>query len=377
MKLTAAELSLLALTALPCTANAQSYLYMPATQGTAAVELAGYALHPFMQTDCRLQMFFSAAEAGASNFTTNGISMRYDGPIPQVGAPGPFSIQRLRIRVGTTSVNTPGASFAANLTQPLSEVFDGPWSYLPDPGSAFPHPWGAPAGAMEFAFSQPEAISIPNGGWFVVEMVMEGNNIANFGFSHAILDGISTTGGPTDGSSTPFGQGCSIAAGQAQATMATTGIHAPGAAFFLTGANLGSNVFAAGLIGLSNTSSTFGPLPLNVPGTGCDLLVSGELVTLLQTSAAGSIQAGPLAGAVVVPADPSFSGMQLYGQLASFVPGANSPWDMVFSNGVDIVLGGFATPGIGVYAISHSADANAAVADTIEPFGYALRVQTQ
>src|SRR5687767_1195240 len=115
-------------------ATAQGFLHLPASLSPATSELPNYALAPFAHGNSRVQMFFAASDVGASSFTANGRSLRWGGPLPQVGAPGPFGIQRLTLRIGATSVALPGATFAANLSQPLTTVLDGPWTYSPDPG---------------------------------------------------------------------------------------------------------------------------------------------------------------------------------------------------------------------------------------------------
>jgi hypothetical protein len=129
MRLTSLLSSLLA----AATLSAQATLTLPATASPSS-ELSSFSLVPFMQPESRVQMFYDATEVGASAFVATELALRYDGPIPQVGAPGPFTISRLQIRLGTTAVAAPGATFASNLTQPLTTVFDGPVSYLPDNG---------------------------------------------------------------------------------------------------------------------------------------------------------------------------------------------------------------------------------------------------
>ncbi len=366
--------SLTAVLLLANLACAQNFLYLPASLSPNTVELPSYNLRPFMQTNSRVQMFFSAAETGSSSFTASALSLRYDGPIPQVGAPGPFTVQRLRVGVGATAVGQPSASFGSNLSQPLVPVFDSAFSYMPDPGSAFPHPWAAPANSMRIPFSAPANIVIPVGGWLVVDVQMEGNNIANFGFSHAIVDGFTGTGGAVNGTATSFGQGCSVTNGGPTATMTTTGTHAPGAAHFVSGQNLGASTLALAILSGSNTTSQFGALPWNLPATGCNLYTDLDLSFVMFTDAAGAIAPNQQMGAISVPANSAFSGVTIYEQLVAIVPGAN-PFDLVLSDARAITLGSFTPPSIGVYSVSHGADANATFADRVEPFGYAARLE--
>lgn len=351
---------------------AQNTLELPATAGPGG-ELPNYALHPLMQSNSRVQMFYDATEVGASSFTADQIQLRYDGPLPQVGYPGPFAIQRLQVRIGTSTVVTPGARFADNLTQPLTTVVDGPWTYFPDPGTVLPHPWGAPNDSLTFTFTTPVPISIPAGGWLVVELVMEGNNIANFGFAHALLDGAATTGGPADGSGLNFGQGCALQ-GQPAPTIGSTGVRAPGAAFFLTGQNLGAGAPVFAIFGLSDTTSSFGPLPFQLPGTGCNFYSSTESYALVFADAGGTLEAQP-GTALAVPADNGFAGLVLFSQLAAYAPGANA-FDVVLSDGLETTLGSLLPAGRGTWAVSHGASAVAPIATDVEAFGYAVRLRT-
>ena len=354
--------------------SAQSYLTLPATAAPSS-ELPNYTLLPLMQVNSRVQMFYSATEVGSSNFIANQLELRFDGPVPQVGAPGPFLIQRLRIAIGTTAVAMPGARFADNLTTPLQPVFDAPWSFYPDPGSSSPHPWGAPNGSLTFAFQTPAAITIAPGSWLVVDVQMEGNNIANFGYSHALLDGANTTGGPVDGQAMNYGQGCSTGGTAPSASISSNGVRAPGAAMFLTGQNLGANAPVFGIFGLSDTTSTFGALPYRLPGTGCDLLTSIDLTTLLVADAAGAITGTQPGAALAVPADPGFIGLGLFAQLAAYAPGLN-PLNLVATDGLAISLGSLDPLGRGTYQVANGDSATAPVANSVKPFGYAMRLRT-
>jgi hypothetical protein len=346
--------------------SAQNYLELPAT-ASPSLELPNYSILPFMQPNARVQMFYDATEVGSSTFVADQIELRYDGPIPQVGAPGPFTITNLVIRVGTTDVPMPGANFSANLTQPLTTVVNGPWSYLPDPGSASPHPWGAPNGSLTFPFSTPVPIVIPPGSWFVVDVTMVGNNISVFGFSHAILDGAATTGGITNGTAAPYGQGCSAGIGLPAATVTATGTFAPGGAHFLNGQNLGANAIVVAVYGLTSGAFT-------LPGTNCTLLASLDVTSLLLADGTGAVTGNP-AAALALPADPAISGYVVYEQLGSLVAAAN-PWGIVLGNAVAVNLGTFANPGRGTYSVAHDTDAGATFGNTMRAFGYAMRVRT-
>lgn len=346
---------------------AQNYLTLPAN-AAPAFELSSFSTLPLMQPNARVQMFYDATEVGSAAFVADQLELRYDGPIPQVGAPGPFTITHLQIRIGTTDVAMPGANFNANLTQPLTTVLNGPWTYLPDPGSASPHPWGSPGGTLTFPFTTPTAVVVPAGSWFVVDVIMEGNNISQFGFAHAILDGAATTGGITNGTTAPYGQGCSAGTGLPAATVAASGTFAPGGAHFLNGQNLGANAPVIAIFGLSNA------LPIPLPGTSCTLLTSLDVTSLLLADGTGAVTGNP-AAALALPAEPAFSGFILYEQLGSLVPAAN-PWGIVLGNAVAVTLGSFANPGRGTYSVAHDTDAAAVLANTTRAFGYAMRVRT-
>ncbi len=357
--------------ALAASTDAQTFVALPAT-ANPGFELPGYTLVPFMQPNSRVQAFYDAAEVGAP-FVADRLELRHDGPIPQVGAPGPFSISNLEIRIGVSSVPTPTARFAGNLTQPLTTVFSGPWTYLPDNGSVAPHPWGGPAGTLTFPFTTPVPIAVGAGQWLVIEIAMQGNNISLFGFAHAILDGAATTGGPTNGTAVNYGQGCSAATGAPAATSVVTGLIAPGGAHALGGTSLGADAPAIGVFGISNTMS-FAPLPWTLPGTTCELLASVDATVGTVANAAGTV-AGASAITFALPATATIAGLTIYEQMASLVPTANS-WGLVLGDAVAVTIGGFAPPGRGTWLVSHETDANAPYADAVRAFGLGARLRT-
>ncbi len=350
---------------------AQTFVELPSTT-FPSFELPNFSQIPFMQPNARVQMFYDDTEVGTTPLLVDELALRYDGPIPQVGAPGPFSIQQLTIRVGTTAIPTPGADFAANLTQPLTTVYSGPWSYLPDNGSAAPHPWGGPGDSLRFPFQTQVPVALQAGEWLVVDVTMVGNDIQNFGFAHAILDGANTTGGVTNGAATAYGQGCSAGAGLPAASVGASGVFAPGAAHVLTGQNLGANAPVVGIFGLSN-SVAFAPLPFTLPGTSCALLASPDFTPVVLASGTGAVGGEQLV--LSLPADPAINGVVLYEQLASLVPAAN-PSGIRFSNGGERVLGGYTALGRGTYTVAHDNDASASFANVVRAFGYALQLRT-
>ncbi|MBL8722806.1 MAG: hypothetical protein JNK49_02105 [Planctomycetes bacterium] len=364
----------LCLAALGAAVPAQSFLSLPATANPAS-ELPNYTLLPLMQVNCRVQFFYTAAEVGMAQFQADQLEWRYDGPIPQVGYPGPFQIQRLRIDIGTTTNPMPGPRFADNLSQPLQPVFDGPWTFMPDPGSAFPHPWGGPNGSLAFPFQAPAAIDIPAGGWLVVDVRMEGNNIANFGYSHAILDGAPTSGGVVDGNLQLYGQGCPVAPGRPAASLSVSGTRAPGAAYFLSGQNLGAFAPVFTVFGLSNSHSGFGALPFPIPGSTCSILTSIDYYGVATADAAGFLSANQPGSAMAVPANPAFAGVQIYSQLATLAPSA-SAFGVAVSNAAAVTLGSFQPLGRGTYLVGNGDSALAPVATEVRAFGCAMRLRT-
>jgi hypothetical protein len=356
--------------------SAQSYLQMPDT-ANASAELSGFddLGLPFMSQNTRVQMFFDATEVGSSGFVADELALRYDGPIPQVGAPGPFTITRLQVRIGVTGVPMPGATFANNLTQPLTTVYDGPWSFLPDPGSSSPHAWGGVGNTLRFPFSTNVPIAIPAGSWLAVEFVVEGNNIFSFGYAHAILDGTSTSGGITDGTAVTFGQGCEAGVGQPPAAISTFGTYAPGAAHHVNATGLGANTIAVCVFGVDNLQTGGIPLPLTLPGTTCTVYVDPIFMNPILTDAAGAITGVQPAATLSMPADTAFNGLAVFEQVLSLVPAAN-PWGFVLTDAAQVDLGTFVTPGRGTYAVSHDTNANALYANDVRPFGYAMRLRT-
>lgn len=353
-------------------ASAQNYLTMPLTANPAQ-ELPNYGLLPFRAQHARVQMFFDATEVGASTFTATELSLRYDGPIPPVGPPGPFTIQDLQIRIGTTTVAIPESRFANNLTSPLTTVSSGQHTYYADQGSIGPQAWGEANGSLTFPFQTPVAITIPAGGWLVIEFAMTNNNFG--GVAHTFLDGANTTGGPIDGQAVAFGQGCSIGNGAPAITIGTAGRRAPGAAQFVTGQNLGANAPVFVLFGLDNTQSAFGPLPFRFPGTGCDLLTRIDANALTFATPGGALESGTPGNAFAVPADPAYAGLVLHEQLAALAPAAN-PLGLATSNAQTVTLGTITPPGRGTYAVGNNVDANATIATEVKAFGYAVRLRT-
>ena len=361
--------------ALTSVAAAQSFLYLPASGAPATSELNSYRIVPFMRSAARVQMFYDAGEVGASTFTATSASLRYDGPIPPVGASGPFSIQRVKVEVGSTTVAIPGPEFARNLSQPLTTAFDGTLTYWPDQGTSGPEPWGGPNDKLTFAFAQPVVVTIPPGGFLVVQLSIEGNDSG--GQAHTMLDAARGGGGAVDGFAVSSGSGCSAAQGQPDASIETSGVHAPGGVHSIHGTNLGANAPVFALLGVSDRNASFGALPFPVPGTACSLYTSWDLTLPgVLADASGAIAPFARGTTVALPAVPQLSGGALYEQLVSYVPGAN-PWGLVFSDLRTVVLGQLVPPSPGFYAVSHGFSATAPVADDAGPYGYALRLQVQ
>lgn len=347
--------------------QAQGDVFLPATASPTS-ELPNFSLVPFMQPNARVQMFYDAAEVGGSPFVADRMSMRFDGPIPQVGAPGPFTIARLQLRLGVTDVLAPGMHFQSNLTAPTTTVFDGPLTYFPDSGSMSPGPWGGTGDTLSFPFSTPLPIVVNPGQWLVVEMVMEGNNIASFGFAHAIVDGINATGGPTNGTTTTIGAGCSVTPGDPAASLVVDGLVAPGGTHFLKGQHLGVNRFGAVIVGFSDQ---LGGVPMGP--ANCSLFPTPDVVAFLQYDVNGALPGMGIP--LSIPANPAFSGVSLFEQLAS--ADFSLPDDgIVMSNALQVTMGTFTMPDRGVYMVAHDLDDEAEYANMVRPFGFAVRFRT-
>ncbi len=356
--------------------SAQSHLYLPASFSPNQNELNRYDWVPLMQPDARVQAFYGATETGTPAFVATGISLRFDGPIPQVGLPGPFTIKRLRVRVGTSTVGQPQSVFADNLTSALATAFDQQVTYWPDNGSRMPEPWGGQNDTLTFPFAAPVPIAIPQGGWFVVELLIEGNDIA--ARAHAMLDGQLGSGGPVDGSANSFGAGCSAGANLPAATILTKGIHAPGAAHSIYGQNLGANAPVVTMLGASDTMhAQLGALPFAVPFTTCNVYTSWDMTLPQQANASGAIPEWTPSSVVAVPATPALNSFTVHSQLISIVAGANAPWNLVFSDKRTVTLGTLSPLSEQMFTVSHSGSATAAIADKVAVFGYAMRVRMQ
>ena len=358
---------LFALCSCLCALPAQGDVSLPATANPTS-ELPNFSLVPFMQPNARVQMFYDAAEVGDPAFVADRMSLRFDGPIPQVGAAGPFTITRLQIRIGVTDVTAPGMHFQSNLTTPTTTVFDGPVTYLPDSGSQSPGPWGGTSDTLSFPFTAPLPIVVNPGQWLVVDLQMEGNNIASFGFAHAIVDGIAATGGPTNGLTTTIGAGCSVTPSAPAASLVVDGLVAPGGTHFLKGQNLGANRLGAVIIGFSDQPGGIPTGPAN-----CSLFTTPDVVAFLQYDGFGALPAMGIP--LSIPANPMFSGASLFEQLAS-VDYTLSYDGIVMSNALQVTMGTFTMPDRGVYMVAHDLDANAELANTVKPFGFAVRFRT-
>ena len=354
-------------------AHAQTHLHMPASLSPELSDLGNWAEVPWTRPDARMQQFFSEVEVGASSFVATGLDLRFDGPIPMVGAPGPFTIQRLTVKIGTSTVPVPGPVFDSNVTGSPTIVFDQPITYWPDQGSETPAPWGGLNGGLSMAFTTPVAVSIPPGGWLVIEISVAGNSLT--GSAHAMLDGEVGPGGPYEGLAFSSLVGCSIPGGQ-PATITSTGVHAPGAVHFLGGSNLGANSPVIALIGLSDTQAAFGPLPFNLPGTSCFAFTSWDLSLSTVADAAGSIRSNDPRMALPLSTHNVLTGLQYYAQLAALVPGANR-WNLVFSDKRTVQLGGINPLSMGMYAVWNGDSSTAAYGDAAQEFGFAMRLQTQ
>ena len=364
--------SLLPLTLLASSALAQSYVYLPASANPAAQELNSYSFVPFMQPSGKVQFFYKASEVGASTFLAREIAFRYDGPTPKVGVPGPFTIARLRIEIGTTTVLLPGAEFEKNLTTPLSKAFEQSVSFLPDSSSATPDIWGGPGGGMAFPFASPVAVVIPANAWFVVQLTLEANT--NRGLAHAILDAQKYQG-IVDGSATSNGIGCTAGISSSPALILTSGTYAPGSAHSIYGSSLGANAPVLTMIGASDQVYGGVPLPYTLPGTNCSAYASFDFTIGQFADITGAILPQSASSFLTIPADPAFSGAQLFEQHVALVPSANS-YGIVMSDKRNVVLGSYSPPVNGVWYVANGDSATAPAATLADALGFALRIRT-
>ena len=361
---------MLALLASP--ALAQSYLYLPASASPANQELNSYSFVPFMQPSGKVQFFYKSSEVGASLFMVRELAFRYDGPTPKVGVPGPFTIARLRIDVGSTAVARPGAEFEKNLTTPLTKAFEQAISFMPDSGSATPDVWGTPSGSLAFPFANPVQVTIPTNGWFVVQLTLEANT--NRGLAHAIVDAQKYTG-IVDGSATSNGIGCTDGVSTSPALILTSGTYAPGSAHSIYGSNLGSNAPVLTMIGASDQNYAGLNLPFTLPGTTCTAYASFDFMMAQNADITGAILAQSASSFLTIPADPAFSGAMLFEQHVALVAGANT-YGLVMSDKRNIVLGTYTAPVNGTWFVGNGDSATAPAATLADALGFALRVRT-
>lgn len=364
--------SLLPIALLVPAALAQSYVYLPASANPANQELNSYSFVPFMQPSGKVQFFYKASEVGASSFVAREIAFRYDGPTPKVGVPGPFSIARLRIEVGTTNVAQPGAEFERNLTSPLAKAFEQSVSFMPDSGSATPDVWGGPGNSLAFPFANPVPVTIPSNGWFVVQLTLEANT--NRGLAHAIVDAQKYVG-IVDGSATSNGIGCTDGVSSSPALILTSGTYAPGSAHSIHGSGLGANAPVLTMIGASDQVYGGIPLPFTLPGTSCTAYASYDFTLGQVADVTGAILPQSASSFLAIPADPALSGAMLFEQHVSLVAGANT-YGVVMSDKRNIVLGSYTPPTNGVWYVANGDSATAPAATLADALGFALRIRT-
>jgi hypothetical protein len=352
---------------------AQNFLYLPASFAPANQELNRYNDIPLMRANARVQAFYDATEVGANTVAIREIALRYDGPIPPVGAPGPFTIRRLRIQVGATTVAQPGSVFAANLSQTLATVFDQAHSYLPDQGSGNPDPWGGPNGTLSFPLAQPATVTIPPGGMLVLEIVVEGND--NTGLAHALLDVGRALGGPAGGSPTKSGLGCQASQAAGPAEIEGSGSFVPGGAVSLHGKNLGAGSPVATLLGASDTMLGSLALPFLLPGSSCTIYTSSELAFAQASDNNGAILPYATSSFVPVPPMPAFDNARIFAQHVAIVSGQNPPYGLALSDKLTIQLGTLAAPDKRIWTVADPDRSNGGVGRYFQAEAFAVRLR--
>ena len=356
-------------------ANAQTFRHLPGSMSPANSELNSWNEVPFMRTQTRLQVFYGANELdGASAFTADQLSLRYDGPIPRVGQSGPFAIGRMRIRIGVTNVAEPDNRLDANLTTPLTTVFDGAHSYFPDPGSGFPEPWGGPQGTLTFPFTQPASVQVPQGSWLVVEFTMQGNT--NLALTHALIDAGKSIGGWTEGTAVVSQTGCP-ASGTTPAAIVPGGVYAPGATMSFGGSALGVASPVYTFLGFDDQNGFGTTLPLTVPGTSCRVYSTWDIGLPQIAGLDGSIPVGAPASLLPVPLNPWLNGAVFHVQHVALANGANLPWGLAFSDKLTVTLGNLTTPDKAIRTASDKDSATSSLGNVLTAEAVAMRLRVQ
>ena len=383
MRFTSLSLAALGLT---LGAEAQTYLYMPATLNPNATEGNTATNSPFMRTDARFQCFYDATEAGASTFLAKRITLRHDGPNFTAGNTTVYAIGNLTIKVGTTPVNPNSMSsiYASNLAGgTMTTGFSAGLNLTADANNVVgPEPWGGNNNELDFPLSAPVPINIPTGGAFAVDLSISGNT-NNF-IVNGRLDRHTGTGGqPVGGSVVTLGTGCPVDAVSAAATCAVTttiaGGYGPASYHTVSGTNLGPNAIVLTALGFSGTSYNGIPLPFAVPATTpvCTLYTSLDMFFVQVADAVGSIAAFSASSGVGVPNDPLLNGASIFHQHLALSPvWSGNPYGVTFSNGVQVIFGSYVPPSTtGIWNATHVFDRLAPVGNNAGPATLVIRVE--
>lgn len=350
---------------------------LPVSRAPDTNDLNAFSPVPFGVAQARVQVFFEAVELPAAAFVANRLLLRYDAA--GSGAGTAHSVARLTVRAGVTGLGVAGlgATFAANLTQPLTTVVPGVrLDYRADGApSGGPKPFGGPNGQFRFAFAQPVAVAVPSGGAFAVELVVEGNS--NAGLDGAALDlHLDASASQGLGAAQTNGRGCPAGPALLGSTLETLGAYQPGTAFTIFGANYPANTPVATLLTIKLLGA---PLPLPLTSPVCWVYVdhaTGVAFPLTISGGGGEIQAFGGENTIPIPKTPGLCGAVIYVQNAAPIPlWQGNGFGVQSSNYRTIVLGCPAPPQVKAWQAAHTSNAAAPVANVAFNGALAVRVE--
>ncbi|MFK7739374.1 MAG: hypothetical protein AB8H80_03550 [Planctomycetota bacterium] len=332
--------------ALPC--NAALAQTVPSEYATATEELPQSMASPFA-TSGRSHQYLTAAALGLPNgatVTLQSLALRFDGPTTSSGTL-PQVLSSLAIRIGTTerSIQSIGAVFDENLSQPLQTVFSDSNYSMPIDSSVTttgqPELFGGAGNALNFAFANPATLTVPLGGCIVIEFdvvtAAGSSDDSRVDFGRARVLGSLATGRAFSN-----GRGCAAPALGPRPQLDTSGAYEIGTAFSLSGVE-----FPANAVGATWWTEQLMP-QLAIPGTpNCWLyleMATGGLLMPHVFDAAGTFGGDP---PIPIPPAPRLAGSLIYLQTAATTaPSATNPTGIVTSNYRTIAIGGRPANGV-------------------------------
>lgn len=298
------------------------------TEGNASSAL------PFALVGGRVQQVYDGAAIARAAATITSLSFRRDGGM-RVSSPG-RRIPALKLTFGyaANSPTTMVRNFARNRKGTQTVVFNGAYALPPQQPGRGVGPFNITIKANQpFRYLRAQ-------GDFLAEIEMPGNS-GNRLFYYLHDAEKSTT---VQAGFKKFGTAGPFQGGDSYELVSDATVLKPGGAVTLTARGLKRAYPALGAFGFSNSQWGAFRLPLDLRGAGAAgnfVYVSLDLLLPLPLQQSGSTFQG--SSKVGIPSDPAFAGGVLFGQAIFFDPPSNA-LDLVFSNGVEMTIGGDVPP---------------------------------